>query len=344
MPSTFDTVKRSIAPVSWSDPLSTTSFDAAGLIALADLNTIAKRTALTGTANYFDALILCPGLHRQQKAPDLNNGEFPATAALTSGYVFRVENQATVAYLQSVGIPGHLLTLNVESIPSRRIHEIWTKVFGPNDSVPAFFLLMTIRAMTIASLLLMGFMHDWWGLSLFLALILARLLNIIVIRRRASLNWHGALEPGVQGDLLILVSQDRWLRLKGSVDSLKAVTSGQWLRDMTFFENSLNASATMLVYVSAALVSNATQAGKLIFIALLLLSVAFLAVSNEQAKALYMHGNVIKPKGSPKLYARRLDLAKDLIAETKRDDWAIGLGMIKASDSKTGASSGKVTL
>ena len=62
------------------------SLDAAGLVALADLTTIAKRTALTGTACLSDVLVLCPGIHRQQNAPDLNGGEYPATGAMTTGY------------------------------------------------------------------------------------------------------------------------------------------------------------------------------------------------------------------------------------------------------------------
>lgn len=79
------------------------SLDAAGIVALADIKTIALRTALTGTSAYLDTFVLCPGIHRQQSAPELNGGEYPACGAMTSGYVFRVENPATVLYLQKVG-------------------------------------------------------------------------------------------------------------------------------------------------------------------------------------------------------------------------------------------------
>ena len=92
----------------------TTSFDAAGLIAFTDLETIPRRTALLGMVPWVDALILCPGIHRQQKAPDLSKAELPPTAAMTTGYVFRFENQATVAYLQRIGITGQLVNLRVE--------------------------------------------------------------------------------------------------------------------------------------------------------------------------------------------------------------------------------------
>ncbi|KAK2022116.1 hypothetical protein LX32DRAFT_657950, partial [Colletotrichum zoysiae] len=55
-------------PVLSKEPLPGLSLSAAGLVALADLQTIANRTALTGTSSWFDALVLAPGLHYQQAA------------------------------------------------------------------------------------------------------------------------------------------------------------------------------------------------------------------------------------------------------------------------------------
>jgi len=83
------------------------SLDAAGLVALADLSTVARRTALTGTSSLLDAFVLCPGLHRQQEAPELNGGEYPACAAMTTGYVFRVENPATVSRRKGYIMPKY---------------------------------------------------------------------------------------------------------------------------------------------------------------------------------------------------------------------------------------------
>ena len=148
----------------------------------------------------------------------------------------------------------------------------------------------------------------------------------------------------MKGDLLVLLSQDRWLRIQGSVDALKTVTSGQWLNDMTFYESSLEATATMLVYVSAALASNATQLGKILLIALLLLSAGLLGISNENEENLYMHGHVVKREGRPKAYARRLKLAKELIKETGKSDWALKLGMVNAKDLEVNSSPVPVTM
>lgn len=143
-----ETLKTKMAPFDWTRPLPNTSLDAAGLIALADLDTIARRTVLTGTAVYLDALVLCPGIHRQQRASELNGGELPPPAALTTGYVFRVENQAMVAYLQSKAKTGHLTTLTAESEAKSGLRSLWKALFGPGDSLLVFLLLMTIRLST----------------------------------------------------------------------------------------------------------------------------------------------------------------------------------------------------
>jgi len=60
-----------------------------------------------------------------------------------------------------------------------------------------------------------------------------------------------AHEPGVLGDLLVLMSQDRWIRIKGLTDDLKAVTAGQWLQDENFFESAIEGCATVVVYLAA---------------------------------------------------------------------------------------------
>jgi hypothetical protein len=76
------------------------SLDAAGLVALTDLAPLQARTALTGTESYLDAFVLCPGLHLQQKAQALSQGERPERGEINKGFVFRIENPATVYFLQ----------------------------------------------------------------------------------------------------------------------------------------------------------------------------------------------------------------------------------------------------
>ncbi|KAK0430946.1 hypothetical protein EV421DRAFT_1855851 [Armillaria borealis] len=49
-------------------------------------------------------------MHQQQSAEEINCGEFPTTGSIINGCVFRVENPATVSYLQRIGRTGCLVT------------------------------------------------------------------------------------------------------------------------------------------------------------------------------------------------------------------------------------------
>ncbi|KAI9687436.1 MAG: hypothetical protein M1820_010438 [Bogoriella megaspora] len=249
---------------------------------------------------------------------------------MTTGYVFRVENQATVAFLQKVGLTGRLSTLNVQRIAQTSSWKRFVAQFYALENASAIptiaYLLCPLLTVFVLTVLCLS--EDWWGLPVVGLLVLSRLLNTLVIRRRAATGWKGASEPGVHGDLLILMSQDRWIRIRGLVDDLKAVTSGQWLRDATFIEESITALATLLVYLDAALSSNVNLLGKILLLILLVSSAGLLAIANEKTDVLLMHGRKLKIDGRPKHYARRLDMAKELTAEMGRDDWAVRLGMI----------------
>ncbi|KAF9055351.1 hypothetical protein BDZ89DRAFT_1055944 [Hymenopellis radicata] len=296
------------------------SLDAAGLVALADLSGISRRTALTGTASVPDIFFLAPGIHTQQSASKVNDGELPTTGAMTTGYVFRIENQATVHYLQNIGKPGSLVTVSVDPVAGRVPQELFT--------FPSL-LYGTGIALTVACLVFFVIVHDFWALGVLLMLITARFLNMVVIKRRTQIGWKGAPEPDVHGDLLILLSQDRWVRMQGLVDDLKAVTAGQWLRDETTFEGFASASATLLVYVAAALASNASTLGSLCLAVLLLVSSALLGLCNSLTRDLHMFGRRTHVISGPKTYKRRLDMANELIRENGgRNDWAIAMGLV----------------
>ncbi|KAK0451155.1 uncharacterized protein EV420DRAFT_1482565 [Desarmillaria tabescens] len=306
------------------------TLEAAGLVALADLSTVAMRTVLTGTASYLDALVLAPGMHQQQSADEVNHGELPTAGAMTTGYIFRVENPATVRYLQTIGHTGHLVNVWVYpgpsgddnlSITNRRIQSFIVA------GIPAAVLYLLCPVLTAVVFALLGVIEDWWGFGVLWMLVLARLINVVVIKRRSVMGWKGAPEDG-DGDLLILLSQDRWVRLQGSVDDLKAVTAGEWLREMSDEESFAVAFATLLVYLSAALAGNASKVGSLLIAGLLLCSVALLGLCNSLTKCLQMYGRVVRTEGAPKKYKRRLDMAGELIDVAKSEDWAIRMGLI----------------
>uniref|UniRef100_A0A093UXR2 Uncharacterized protein n=1 Tax=Talaromyces marneffei PM1 TaxID=1077442 RepID=A0A093UXR2_TALMA len=304
------------------------TLDAAGLVAIAEITAVAQRTILTGTSIYSDSLILCPGLHRQQSAPDLNGGEYPAVAAMTSGYVFRVENPATASFLQRHGLTGHLVTLEVlPNTDGRKAFSWKAKDLAPH----IFYWLSAILSPVVLVFFL--YIREWWGVFCLLVLMFARLCNVFVIRRRTrDVGWKGASEPGVRGDLLILLSGDCWVRMQGAVDDLKAVTSGKWWRERTMAEDCLTALATVLVYVNTALVSNIRTFNQIIILIMFVLSAALLFLANITTRAMHMYGRRIQVKGKPKKYYRRRDMADELIAESGRKDWARRLGLIVEGD------------
>jgi hypothetical protein len=287
-----------------------------------------------------DVLIICPGIHLQQRSTGLNAGEHPTCADMTTGLVFRIQNPATVYYLQRVGKTGHLTNLVVSkadlpvaNTPGGKppwYYRTRSAIFPSFDtSVVATLAYFTAVLWGIAVIVLLGIVNDWWGLGVVLMLMAARLVNVIIIRRRADPRWFGLSEPGGTSDLLILLSQDRWIRIQGAVDHSKAMCSGQWLRDSSMGENWFAALATIVVYLSAALVSNATQFGKIMILVLLGGSAALLAIANSLTKKLLMHGHVLQvAEGKPKKYERRYDLVTELVQEKGSDDWAIKMGII----------------
>jgi len=295
--------------------------ESGGIVALADLTTIAERTALMGKSSWFDILVIAPGIHLHQRSAEFANagGELPPTAALTSGYVFRVENQAMVGWLQMVGRAGCLVEVGVHA-------QNGTSLLDGGPLAGFVYLLAPI--LTVASEIVLAYYDEWWTFGIIGVLIFARAINVVIIRRRSTTDWKGAPEPGVYGDLLILVSQDRWIRMRGLVDDLKAVTSGQWLQDMTAIESFAAAGATLLVYVTAALSANATTFGNIMLMALLFVEVGLLGLSNKLLRGLHLHERVVTVTRGPKKYNRRLDLAQELISETGRRDWAVGLGLV----------------
>lgn len=119
-------------------------------MALADLSTIAQRTAITGGSSWMDILLLAPGLHYQQAADALAGTDATATeersdhngggdaghhasqgiAGPIGGAVQhstlggertidakKILNVATINYLQRVSQPGMVVTLDVGTIP-----------------------------------------------------------------------------------------------------------------------------------------------------------------------------------------------------------------------------------
>lgn len=296
------------------------SLSLVGLLALASIDSVARRTAFTGTSTLLDSLVICPGSHRQHNAPNLANGEYPACAAMTTGYVFRIENPATVYFLQSMGETGKLTTLSVsnsdeESPIEARIEHL-------------------AAAITVLALAFTVSFKDWSALSFLLMLILVRAMNAMVVRSQARTGWHGQKEPGQTGDLFVLLSYDRWVRIHGGVDDLKAITSGRWLHKATMAEEAMTGCASLLAYLAPTLAVNATQSGHITIAAVLLVNAALLGMANHFTTGLHMKDKALRIEGERKAYKSRNVLASELIAKSGRVDWALAMGLIPASNDK----------
>ncbi|KAK4061936.1 hypothetical protein Trihar35433_9536 [Trichoderma harzianum] len=87
-----------------STPIPDLSLSAGGLLALADLNTIAQRTAIAGGSSWLDAFVLAPGLHYQQAAdlltPEYGSGKLVLSTLDGGARQFVVSNVAMVKYLR----------------------------------------------------------------------------------------------------------------------------------------------------------------------------------------------------------------------------------------------------
>jgi len=179
----------------------------------------------------------------------LNGGKNLACAAMTIGHVFQVENQATVMFLQKVLHPGHLVTLKVTHDSGRQAQQ--PLVYAPVVALVTSFLFNSVP----------GTIDAYFSVTV-LILLLSRLLSIASLRARSAPSWHGTLESGVQGDLLIPFAEDGWFRLKGAVDDLKAVTSGGWLSRRPHHPPLVDAMdwiAWLLVYIAVVVLANASD-------------------------------------------------------------------------------------
>ena len=245
--------------------------------------------------------------------------------------MFRVENPATVYFLQRVGRTGCLTDLKVsaQASPSR---------FLPTrDEALASLGSYAAVACSVFAAQRLYSLDYIWGLFFISNLSLIRLINFVVLRRRSQPGWFGAPEPGAQGDLFILLSQDRWVRIRGPVDDLKALTSGTWLSEPTTLETFFGAVAKLLVYANVAFAGHATDTGIFTIVSMLLVNGGLLALDNLRIRRLNMYGRTMEAVGEPRRYFRRRDLAEQLIKESGRDDWAVAMGLIvkdKASTEK----------
>lgn len=311
----------------WSTtPIPGLSLAAGGLLALADLNTVAQRTVITGGSSWLDSFVLAPGLHYQQAIGFLDQRPAPGPAvAVESGEQGAearhiVTNTAVLDALKKLcsdaGSPD-VLTLHVGSVRldvgRQQIDKLARSLSGlvnrqSTSSTPqlqaldldwlSHLLYLASPLLTVAALTFILLLRDWWALAFILALMLSRVLNIWSIKQRSRPEVDPLPSSPAPNDGPTEYSLDlgagRVAVLRGLRSDLHAVTSQVWLRTKTNLDGYLEAAAKLLVYMVAALSGNLTQAGAIVLMALLLLSAGLLGLSNAHAKQLQMNGRIAR--------------------------------------------------
>jgi hypothetical protein len=132
-------LKRAAEFPNWNTrPIPNFALSASGVVALADLSTIAQRTAIVGGSSWLDAFALAPGLHYQQAADMLSDDTRYGGGAAHQTYsavelsqgktaTYNITNPATLRYLQRVGRAGEMVTIDVGMMPKRRFFGRFSK-------------------------------------------------------------------------------------------------------------------------------------------------------------------------------------------------------------------------
>ncbi|ROW16407.1 hypothetical protein VPNG_02786 [Cytospora leucostoma] len=350
---------RPLLPGWTNNPIPNFSLSASGLIMLADLSTVAHRTALRGGSSWLDFLLLVPGLHYQQAADELANGGAAVLQAVEVLHSDKdgdgapdvayhtIVNRAVVSYIVRTAVEGKTVVLDVGEIPVRT--QGWRMgtqgtMFGrggraglakggggggvgdlPDLGWAAHLLYLASPVLTVIAATLIILLGDWWALALLIALMISRLLNIFVIKQRASPrpppriplppilthprgpeHKHRHARPPHLRITQYTVTVDPATRviLRGSAADLQALTTTVWLRPKTHVEGYLEAMAKVLVYLVAACSENATQAGNMVLLGLVLVSAGLLALSNAQTKGLRSGGRMVSPSTGEALLLR----------------------------------------
>ncbi|KAI1106038.1 hypothetical protein F4804DRAFT_330782 [Jackrogersella minutella] len=306
-------LKRGASFPNWSQyPIPHFELSASGLLALADLGTVAQRTRIVGGSSWLDALLLAPGLHYQQAADALHgNTDSYSAVEMYEGRssAYNITNTATRRYLERVGMAGQRVTVDVGMMPERNYYfsgrrqgpgqraTIWRDQ-GADLGWVSHVLYLASPVLTIASFIFMILLREWWGVASLLALMVSRLFNIWVIKQRSKPPVAPPPDPDVSKlltEYLVDLGHGRSVCLRGMAEDLQAITTTSWLRAKTHLDGYLEAAAKLIVYVVAAFSGNMTQVGSIIFMVLLLVTAGLLGLSNAHAKTFRMHGRLATP-------------------------------------------------
>ncbi|KAI8278400.1 hypothetical protein K4K61_012717 [Colletotrichum sp. SAR11_59] len=260
-----------VFPILPKTPLPSLSLSAAGLVALADLQTIAHRTALTGTSSWWDSLVLAPGLHYQQAADGVAGSDASGISAETSR-AFDGGNA------NSGG--GGKGVFGTEALPGGGFKNV--RVTNPG--------------------MLLFLSRLGWGLAAIIALITSRLLNIYIIKQRTPPSPSAPSSPSSSKltEYLIPLSPTLSVRMRGRAADLAALTTETYLLAKTAAQGYLEAAAKLTIYLVAVFSGNVSQAGNMALLVLLLGSAGLLGLSNGFMKGVKGKGRVARGQRPPR--------------------------------------------
>ncbi|GAB0144421.1 Eukaryotic peptide chain release factor subunit 1 [Epichloe bromicola] len=290
---------------SWSStPVPALSLSAAGLLALADLSTVAHRTIITGGSSWLDAFVLAPGLHYQQAAGALLGQDplsEPDGEASVSGAKFNTLHVGAATNDPPAEQIAKTRRVLGGGFVSRRAEPAPGMEMDMEMDWLSHVLYLASPGLTLIAGTLMVLLRDWWGTAFMAALVASRVLNIWSIKQRtrrpprccrkrtpvpSTSPPPSSSVPEKQGECAADMGDGSRVRA--------ATTTQTWLRQQTAAESHLEAAAKLIVYLVAAFSGNQTQAGAMVLMALLLASAGLLGLSNAHSRGLRMNGPIAR--------------------------------------------------
>ncbi|KAJ0281415.1 hypothetical protein Brms1b_005022 [Colletotrichum noveboracense] len=322
-----------VFPILPKTPLPSLSLSAAGLVALADLQTIAHRTALTGTSSWWDSLVLAPGLHYQQAADGVAGSDASGISAETSrafdggnansgggkgvlgtealpGGGFknvRVTNPGMLLFLSRLGVQDQRARAKELRMRRKAAGGGGVEAFGAGAGKEDKVIVVDIGTLGTGRRRRKGrafeerdgeweFEKGRWGLAAIIALITSRLLNIYIIKQRTPPSPSAPSSPSSSKltEYLIPLSPTLSVRMRGRAADLAALTTETYLLAKTAAQGYLEAAAKLTIYLVAVFSGNVSQAGNMALLVLLLGSAGLLGLSNGFMKGVKGKGRVAR--------------------------------------------------
>ncbi|PBK92155.1 hypothetical protein ARMGADRAFT_930832, partial [Armillaria gallica] len=189
--------------------------------------------------------------------------------------------------------------------------------------VPATLLYILSSTLTVIAVAFLGCIRDQWVLGSLMTRANSRMINLVVARRRSIQDLSG--EPGGECDLLIRLSQDRWIRLWGAEADLRTVV----LRSRSGMEGFAISFGAISVYLAVALSPNISPVGSLVTISLVFCLSIFMALRNSLMPYLLTLGRVVRVEGEPTRYEERIPQGN-----TGGDEWGVIVSMIPSPNDR----------